>query len=192
MWGLSPRREHLSKGLKPVKEWDVCRWKRSVFQGNQREGKCSMTEGVWGFQRTARGAMWSSTWEEKGGMRFIFTNIPVLHMSCLCLQEKSLTFKDSPEPPLLYETVRAPRLLSGASGLSTALWWGLLSVLPAENELLKERFCSLSLVIKMSSKYWMNLQMNPRRNDANIFFHLHLGPLETGYSRNPGLLLKRI
>ena len=74
--------------------------------------------------------------------------------------KKSLTFKDSPEPPLLYETVRAPRLLSGASGLSTALWWGLLSVLPAENELLKERFCSLSLVIKMSSKYWMNLQMN--------------------------------
>ena len=129
----------------------------------------------------------------EGGMRFIFTNVPVLHMSCLHLQvKKSLTFKDSPEPPLLYETVRAPRLLSGASGLSTALWWGLLSVLPAENELLKERFCSLSLVIKMSSKYWMNLQMNPRRNDANIFFHLHLGPLETGYSRNPGLLLKRI
>lgn len=106
--------------------------------------------------------------------------------------KKSLTFKDSPEPPLLYETVRAPRLLGRTSGLSTALWWGLLSVLPAENELLKERFCSLSLVIKMSSKYWMNLQMNPRRNDANIFFHLHLGPLETGYSRNPGLLLKRI
>ena len=35
--------------------------------------------------------------------------------------KKSLTFKDSPEPPLLYETVRASRLLSGASGLSTAL-----------------------------------------------------------------------
>ena len=57
-----------------------------------------------------------------GGMRFIFTNVPVLHMSCLHLQvKKSLTFKDSPEPPLLYETVRAPRLLSGVSGLSTAL-----------------------------------------------------------------------
>ena len=82
-------------------------------------------------------------------MRFIFTNIPVLHTSCLHLQvKKSLTFKDSPEPPLLYETVRAPRLLGGASGLSTALSWGLLSVLPAENELFKERFCSLSLVIK--------------------------------------------
>ena len=103
--------------------------------------------------------------------------------------KKSLTFKDSPEPPLLYETVRAPRLLGGASGLSTALSWGLLSVLPAENELFKERFCSLSLVIKkMSSKYRMNLQMNPRRNDANICFHLHLGPLESGYSMNPGLL----
>ena len=62
--------------------------------------------------------------------------------------KKSLTFKDSPEPPLLYETVRAPRLLGGASGRSTALSWGLLSVLPAENELFKERFCSLSLVIK--------------------------------------------
>ena len=108
------------------------------------------------------------------------------------LGKKSLTFNDSPEPPLLCETVRAPRLPDGASGLSTALWWVLLSVLPAENELLKDRFCSLSLVIKMSSKYRMNLQMNPRRNDANIFFHLHLGPLETGYSRNPGLLLERI
>ena len=54
--------------------------------------------------------------------------------------KKSLTFKDSPEPLLLYETVRAPRLLGGASGLSTGLLWGLLSVLPAENELLKERF----------------------------------------------------
>ena len=62
--------------------------------------------------------------------------------------KKSLTFKDSPEPPLLYETVRAPRLLGGASGLYTALSWGLLSVLPAENELFKERFYSLSLVIK--------------------------------------------
>ena len=35
--------------------------------------------------------------------------------------KKSLTFKDSPEPPLLYETVKVPRLLGGASGLSTAL-----------------------------------------------------------------------
>ena len=43
--GLSPRREHLSKGLKPGEEWAVCHWKRSVFQGNQREGKCSVTEG---------------------------------------------------------------------------------------------------------------------------------------------------
>ena len=34
--GLSPRREHLSKGLKPVEEWAVCRWKRRVFQGNHR------------------------------------------------------------------------------------------------------------------------------------------------------------
>ena len=130
---------------------------------------------------------------EKRGMRFIFTNISVLHTSCLHLQvKKSLTFKDSPEPPLLYETVRAPRLLGRGSGLSTALWWGLLSVLPAENELLKDRFYSLSLVIKMSNKYWMNLSMNPRRNDANIIFYLHHGPLESGYSRNPGLLLKRI
>jgi hypothetical protein len=56
----------------------------------------------------------------------------------------------------------------------------------------QREICSLSLLIKMSSKYWMNVEMNPRRNDANIFFHLHLGPLETGYSRNPGLLLKRI
>jgi len=47
-------------------------------------------------------------------------------------------------------------------------------------------------VMKMSGKYWMNLQLNPRRKDANVFLHLHLGPLETGYSRNPGLLLKRI
>ena len=91
VWDLSPRREHLSKGLKPVKEWDVCHWKRSVFQGNQREGKCSMTEGVWGFQRTAQGAVWSSTWEEKGGMRFIFTNVPILHMSCLHLQVKKVS-----------------------------------------------------------------------------------------------------
>ena len=46
---LSPRRERLSKGLKPVEEWAVCRWKRSVFQGNHREGKCSVTGGVgWG------------------------------------------------------------------------------------------------------------------------------------------------
>ena len=54
--GLSPRREHLCKGLKPGEEWAVCRWKRSVFQGNQREGKCSVTGGWggWGFQRTAR------------------------------------------------------------------------------------------------------------------------------------------
>ena len=126
-------------------------------------------------------------------MRFIFTNIPVLHTSCLHLQvKKSLTFKDSHEPPLPYWTVRASRLLGRVSGLSTALSWGLLSVLSAENELLKERFYSLSLVIKMSSKYWMNLSMNPRRNDANICFHLHFGPLESGYSMNPGLLLKRI
>ena len=49
LWDLSPRREHLSKGLKPVEEWAVCRWKRSVFQGNHREGKCSVTGGVgWG------------------------------------------------------------------------------------------------------------------------------------------------
>ena len=49
VWDLSPRREHLSKGLKPVEEWAVCRWKRSVFQGNHREGKCSVTGGVgWG------------------------------------------------------------------------------------------------------------------------------------------------
>ena len=34
-------------------------------------------------------------------MRFIFTNVPVLHTSCLHLQvKKSPTFKDSPEPPL--------------------------------------------------------------------------------------------
>ena len=91
VWDLSPTREHLSKGLKPGEEWAVCRWKRSVFQGNQREGKCSVTEGVWGFQRTAQGAMWSSTWEEKGGMRFIFTNIPVLHTSCLHLQVKKVS-----------------------------------------------------------------------------------------------------
>ena len=62
--------------------------------------------------------------------------------------KKSLTFKDSHEPPLPYWTVRASRLLGRVSGLSTALSWGLLSVLPAENELFKERFCSLSLVIK--------------------------------------------
>ena len=149
-------------------------------ESERREMLCDW-RGLWGFQRTARGAMWSSTWEEKWGMRVIFTNIPVLHTSCLHLQvKKSLTFKDSPEPPLLYETVRAPRLPDRASGLSTALWWVLLSVLPAENELLKNRFCSLSLVIKMSSKYRMNLQIYPRRNDANIFFHLHLGPLESG------------
>ena len=106
--------------------------------------------------------------------------------------KKSLTFKNSPEPPLPYWTVRASRLLGRVSGLSTALSWGLLSVLSAENELPKERFYCLSLVIKMSSKYWMNLSMNSRRNDANICFHLHLGPLESGYSMNPGLLLKRI
>jgi len=90
MWcGVSPpRREHLSKGLKPVKEWAVCRWKRSVFQGNQREGKCSATAGAWGFQRTAWGAVWSSTWEGKG---FIFTNVPVLHKSCLHLQVKKVS-----------------------------------------------------------------------------------------------------
>ena len=35
--------------------------------------------------------------------------------------KKSLTFKDSPEPLLLYETVRAPRILGRASGLSNAL-----------------------------------------------------------------------
>ena len=89
--GLSPRREHLSKGLKPGEEWAVCRWKRSVFQGNQREGKCSVPGGAWGFQRTARGAVWSSTWEEKRGMRFIFTNISVLHTSCLHLQVKKVS-----------------------------------------------------------------------------------------------------
>lgn len=55
-------------------------------------------------------------------MRFIFTNVLVLHTSCLRLRvKKSLTFKDLPEPPLHYETVRASRLLGGASGLSTAL-----------------------------------------------------------------------
>ena len=59
--GLSPRRERLSKGLKPVKEQAVCRWKRSMFQGNKREGKCSVPAAAWGFQRTARGAVWSST-----------------------------------------------------------------------------------------------------------------------------------
>ena len=45
VWDLSPRRERLSKGLKPVEEWAVCCWKRSIFQRNQREGKCSVTEG---------------------------------------------------------------------------------------------------------------------------------------------------
>ena len=103
---LSPRRERLSKGLKPVEEWAVCHWKRSVFQGTHREGKCSVTGGVgWGrqgdFTEQPRVPCGLSTWEEKGGMRFIFTNVPVLHTSCLHLQVKrSLTFKDSPEPPL--------------------------------------------------------------------------------------------
>ena len=188
VWDLSPTREHLSKGLKPVKEWAVCRWKRSVFQGNQREGKCSVPGGAWGFQRTARGAVWSSTWEEKGGMRFIFTNVPVLHTSCLHLQVKKVS--------LLKTHLNLPSSMR-LSGLPDTWAERVDTPLPCDRGYFlyyqqrmsfPKRFYSLSQVIKMSSKYRMNLQMNPRRNDANIFFHLHLGPLESGYSMNPGLL----
>ena len=55
VWDLSPRRERLSKGLKPVEEWAVCRWKRSVFQGNQREGKCSLPGRGMGISQNSPG-----------------------------------------------------------------------------------------------------------------------------------------
>ena len=84
-----------------------------------------MTEGVLGFQRTARGAVWSSTCEETAGVGGDEVHFHKRSRSSHELPpppgKKSLTFKDSPEPPLLYETVRVPRLLGGVSGLSTAL-----------------------------------------------------------------------
>ena len=123
-------------------------------------------------------------------MSFIFTNVPVLHTTSLHLQvKKSLTFKDSPEPPLPM----------GISGLLDSWAEQVESPLPCDGGCFlfyqqRMSFSKRDFVLyhsdEMSGKYWMNLQLNPRRNDANVFLHPHLGPLETGYSRNPGLRLK--